>query len=231
MSNADPARFFDEDRAAVYDQNADRMAPLRDAMHLCLRMVMSSLPPDARVACVGAGTGADLLTLAAANPGWRFTAVEPAPAMLARCVQRAEQAGVADRCTFHQGTLDTLPPTEPFDGATAVLVSHFLVDPAVRRGFFVEIARRLRPGGLLASCDLASELGSVTFDELFAVWTATSEHVGLGVVRREMFGAAVGMLSPTALERLIASSGFDAPVPFFQALLMHGWFARRSTLG
>lgn len=226
----DPAAFFDEDKASVYDRQADLLAPLRDAMHLCLRMVMSALPTDARIVCVGAGTGAELLTLAATGPGWRFTAVEPSRPMLARCRQRAEQAGLADRCTFHEGTLETLPPTEPFDAATAILVSHFLIDTSTRQRFFGEIARRLRPGGLLASCDLASELGSPTFDRLLEVWAATFERVGLPPARREIFGAAVGMLSPQAVERLIASSGFDAPVPMFQALLMHGWFARRSTL-
>jgi tRNA (cmo5U34)-methyltransferase len=174
-----PGQLFDQDRALVYDEQADRLAPFRDAMHLCLRMVMSGLPADARVACVGAGTGAELLTLAAANPGWRFTAIDPAPAMLARCRQRAEAAGIAARCAFHEGGLDTLPPSDPFDAATAILVSHFLVDTTARRQFFVEIARRVRPGGLLVSCDLATELGSPTFDSLFQVWETTFRHVGL----------------------------------------------------
>lgn len=226
----DAAQLFDESRAQVYDEQAERLAPFRAALDLCLRMVMASLPDDARVVCVGAGTGADIVALAASNPGWHFTAVEPAPAMLARCKQRVAAAGLAERCELHLGTLDTLPAAEPFDAATAILVSHFLVDPAARRQFFVEIARRLRPGGLLVSCDLATELGSPTFDALYEVWETTFARVGLPV-RREVFGAAVGMLSPQALERLIASSGFDAPVPCFQALLMHGWFARRSTVG
>jgi tRNA (cmo5U34)-methyltransferase len=227
MSAPNPAERFGEDQAAVYDQHADRLGPFRKALHLCLRGVMASLPLDAHIACVGAGTGAELLTLAEANPGWRFSAIDPAPAMLARCRQRAEAAGIVDRCAFHEGTMDTLEPATPFDGATAILVSHFLVDTRARRQFFVDIARQLRPGGLLVACDLATELGSPTFDSLYDVWEATLTRVGFPV-RREVFGTAVGMLSPQSVERLIASSGFDAPVPFFQTLFMHAWYARRS---
>jgi tRNA (cmo5U34)-methyltransferase len=146
--------------------------------------------------------------------------------MLARCRQRVEAAGLADRCVFHEGTMDTLEPAAPFDAATAILVSHFLVDTTARRQFFVDIARRLRPGGLLVACDLATELGSPTFDSLYEVWEGTLTRVGFPV-SRESFGTAVGMLSPRSVEQLIASGGFDAPVAFFQALFMHAWYARR----
>lgn len=225
---ADPATLFDAERAKVYDAQADKLAPLRDALHVGLRALFAPLGEQARVLCVGAGTGAEIFALAATYPGWRFTAVDPAPAMLARCRQRVTDAGLLDRCDFHTGTLDTLPPSEPHDAATAILVSQFLVDPAARGRFFSGIARRLRPGGLLASCDLATEPGTPAFERLFDGWAAALRQVGYPPASREIFGTAVGMLSPAALERLIAASGFDAPVPFFQALLMHGWFTRRS---
>lgn len=206
------------------------MAPFRDALHMCLRAALASLPEQARVVCVGAGTGAEVLALAATFPGWQFTAVDPAPAMLARCQERVREAGLLARCTFHEGGIETLPPSAPFDAATAILVSHFLTDLPVRQRFFADIAARVRPGGLLAVCDLATELGSPTFDSLYEIWATAFRQVGLPAPAREIFGSAVGMLSPQAVERLIASSGFDAPVPLFQTLFMHGWSARRSSL-
>lgn len=42
-----------------------------------------------------------------------FTAVEPSAQMLAVCRTRAETGGFADRCTFHNGYLDTLPAALP----------------------------------------------------------------------------------------------------------------------
>ena len=93
--------------------------------------------------CVGAGTGAELSYLAERFPGWRFTAVEPSAPMLEVCRRRAEAQGIEGRCIFHEGYLESLPPSEPFDAATSLLVSQFILDPEERSGFFRAIAGRL----------------------------------------------------------------------------------------
>jgi tRNA (cmo5U34)-methyltransferase len=80
--------------------------------------------------------------------------------MLDVCRQRAARAGFAERCRFHQGFLDSLPPTPPFEAATCFLVSQFVLDCDARREFFRGIADRLRAGGMLASCDLAADMTS-----------------------------------------------------------------------
>jgi len=36
------------------------------------------------------------------------------------------------------------------------------------------------------------------------------------------------VLPETTVASIIASGGFDSPVHFFQAGLIHGWFARKS---
>ena len=117
---------FNKEQAATYDERFAKLAPQRDALHLLIRILLGDLPERARVLCVGAGTGAELLALARAFPGFAFTAVEPAQAMLEVCEKRAHEEGVADRCVFHHGYLATLPAGEPFDVATSLLVSQFL---------------------------------------------------------------------------------------------------------
>ena len=76
-----------------------------------------------------AGTGQELVYLAEKFPRWRFAAVEPSAPMLAVCRRKAEERGVAPRCVFHEGYLDSLPPSAPFDAATSLLVSQFILDP------------------------------------------------------------------------------------------------------
>lgn len=136
MQNQESAIVFDEERASTYDEKAAKVAPLRDVLHLLTRLILSELPADARVLCVGVGTGLELIYLAQEFPQWQFTAVGPATAMLDTCRQKAEECGVASRCTWHEGYLDSLPTSAPFDAATCLLVSHFFMQQEERRKIF-----------------------------------------------------------------------------------------------
>jgi tRNA (cmo5U34)-methyltransferase len=103
MSNQEQPVFFGKEQAAGYDRQWAKLAPIRAALHMLLRIRLSDLPDDDQVLCVGVGTGAELLYLAEAFPRWSFTLVEPAKPMLDICHQRAEAGGITSRCTFHEG--------------------------------------------------------------------------------------------------------------------------------
>lgn len=225
---------FDQ-QAASYDHKWSRLAALRDALHLLVGSVFGPLPADARLLCVGAGTGAEIAWLAARFPGWSFTAVEPAPGMLAMCRRRAEAEGFAARCTFHEGYVDTLPASGAagaFDAATSLLVSQFILDPQARTEFFRGIAARLRPGGLLVSTDLSGDVSSAAYASLLEVWLRTIASADASPEAREQMLAAyrrdVAVLPPQRVEALLVAAGFEPPVQFYQAGLIHGWFARRA---
>lgn len=223
--------LFDR-QAAGYDSQWARVAAIRDGLHLLLDAQFAALPAEARILCVGPGTGAELACLAERHPGWRFTAVEPSGGMLAVCRRRAEAGGFAGRCEFHEGYLASLPAAAAHDAATCLLVSQFLLDRAARTAFFAGIAARLKPGGLLVSTDLAGDAASPAFDVLLRAWIPLmtgAEASAEAVARmRRAYAEDVAVLPPDEVAAILAAGGFERPVRFFQAGLIHGWVSKRA---
>lgn len=230
---SDELRTAFDRQASGYDKQWAKLAPIRDGLHFLLESVFAELPADAQVLCVGSGTGAELAHLARKFPRWSFTAVEPSGAMLDVCRRRAEKEGFLSRCYFHEGYLDSLPSRDLHDAATCFLVSQFILEREARSEFFRTIANKLQPGGLLASSDLASEVGSDDYKSLVHAWMnmmAAADVPPEGLERmRVAWENDVAILSPAAIASIIESGGFEAPVQFFQAGLIHAWFAKRAS--
>lgn len=224
MKNSATATASNKENASSYDSQRARLAPVKDALHLCIRMKLSELPVDARVLCVGAGTGSELIYLAREFPQWHFTAVEPAPEMLKICRERTEECGIASRCTFHEGYLDSLPDTDFFDAATSILVSHFIIEPEKRSRYFADIAARLRPGACMVNADLASDMSASNYKGIVDVWLNMHEYAGMPA-NVDAFGRDVALLPTENVESIIKSGGFNSPVLFFQTLFIHAWFS------
>lgn len=229
--NSDEIKAIFDQQASSYDERWAKTAPIRDALHFLLQAVLAELPSNARILCVGAGTGEEIGYLAERFPHWSFVAVEPSGAMLDVCRQKADKAGFISRCDFHEGYLDTLPAQEPFDAATCFLVSQFILERDARIGFFNSIATRLRPEGILASSDLASDVSSSQYSALLQTWLnmmLASDVPAAGVEQmRAAYAKDVAILPPAQIESIIREGGFDNPVGFYQAGLIHAWFSRR----
>jgi tRNA (cmo5U34)-methyltransferase len=233
MQTQESSKFFDQTHAAEYDQRFARLAPFRDSLHLLIGSVFSELPTGARVLCVGVGTGTELLSLAEKYPGWSFTAVEPSAPMLAICRRRVTDAGIASRCIFHEGYLDSLPAAEPFAAATSLLVSHFILSRAERTAFFRGIVTRLRPGGILASADLAADVTSEAYASLLEVWLRLMKAADLTSKQIEELRTAydqhVAILPPAEVSSVMVAAGFENPILFLQTGLIHAWYARNAS--
>ncbi len=217
---------FDQERASSHDKRFSKLAPMRETLHLFSRMVFAELPEESRLLCVGAGVGPELFYLAEAFPEWRFTAVDPSSAMLNACREKAEESDIAGRCTFHEGFLESLSDTEPYDAATCILVSQFLLEPEKRIGLFRQISKRLKPGGLLVSADLASDMSSPEYQSLLEVWARTMDFSGVPREDVEKLGRDVAVLPRQQVEYFIEQGGFQQPILFFQSLLIHAWYSR-----
>lgn len=233
MTRRDVHPAFQGDMAANYDARNAPMAPLRDALQfLIARLFLKNLPQDARILCVGAGTGLEILYLAGIAPGWTFTAVDPSGDMLAVCRTRLAEAGLTDRCQVFQGYIDEFGQETRYDAATSILASHFITDRDERQRYFSEIAARLNPGAVLVNADLAGDRSAPVFPELEHAWLSALRATGMddeGVTSyRENLDKSVGLLAPADLAGLIASAGFTPPAQIYQGGLIHGHFARRA---
>jgi tRNA (cmo5U34)-methyltransferase len=232
MKQQDPQVAFDHAHAAAYDQRFARLSAMRDALHLLISAIFADLPADSRILCAGAGTGHELIYLAQKFPRWRFAVVEPSAPMLEVCRRKSAEQGISDRCEFHEGYVETLPASAAFDAATSLLVSQFILAPAARTEFFRTIANRLRPGGFLASADLASDTSSATYQSLLDVWIRLMRETGSPAGQLERlrvtYGRDVAVLPTQQISSIIESAGFETPVLFLQTGLIHGWYTRRS---
>ena len=221
--------IFDQ-QAPSYDAQWAKTAPIRDALLYLLDASFADLPENAHILGVGVGTGVELVHLAQSHPGWRFTAVEPAAVMLDACRKRAKAEGFSDRCEFVEGYVDALPARKAFDAATCFLVSQFILDASARSQFFAQIQQRLKPGGLLASSDLASDINSPEYEVRLKAWVQmlNSADVPTEMIERirKAYSTDVAVLPPTQVADIIRAGGFESVVPFYQAGLIHGWVSR-----
>jgi tRNA (cmo5U34)-methyltransferase len=232
METKEPTLVFDQERASNHDQQFAKLAPMRYGLDLSICMVLSELPNDARILCVGVGTGTELIHLAQHFPQWQFTAVEPAATMLDICRRKAEEYGIASRCTFHEDYLDSLPASDRFDAATCIWVSHFITQLEERRNFFCQISDRLRPNGYLVCSDAASDMSTPAYKSLLEVSRRMFQYAEIpaGEIEKiiSAYGQQIAVLPPQEVESMITSSGFNLPVLFFQTFLVHAWYAKRS---
>ena len=227
----DIAAYFDADHATIYDRRIRQRCPSYEALHIMLASWLKELPGSARVLSVGAGTGAEILTLGRRFADWRFVAADISTDMLGVCRERVERHGLAGRVEYHLGAPDTLPVGETFDAAASVFVSHFILERTERLAYYRAIAQRLRPGGVFILADLFGDPRSAEFPQLLDAWLASfaeqavspDEHAkDVAHILRD-----IAFLPETELSSMLEAAGFEKPTRFYQTWLFGGWVMTR----
>ena len=82
---------FKGEEAQEYDNRITRLVPGYELLHqLTNAQLKATLKDNAHILVVGAGTGKEILALAALNPTWQFTAQDTSSDMLAIAKQAFE---------------------------------------------------------------------------------------------------------------------------------------------
>lgn len=203
-------------------------------MHFLIRLILKNLPIRAHILCVGVGTGAEIISLAAAYPGWTFVGVDPSDSMLNVCRERLEQEGIAERCTLIHGYIEDVPETENFDAALSILVAHFVAH-GKRISFYSNIQKRLKINGYFISTELSFDLDSAKFFSMLENWKSVQQLMGATPESLQSLPDTIRktlcVLPASEVEALMSASGFPMPVCFFQAFMISGWYAKKEDGG
>lgn len=234
----DAAQKFDLTRAGEYETQSRIALAGYEAFHelaACMLSAALGHGAAAEILVGGAGGGArEIVTAGGLEPGWRFTAVDPSPAMMDLTVRRLNQNGLIARTEIHLGYIDDLPVQRRFDAATLIGVLHHQRGDEAKLALLKSIAARLKPGAPLILAGNRYSYASKPL--LLAAWGerwrmngATPDEVKakLGVILQ-------GADPPTSEEAVVAlldKSGFESPVEFFSSLFWAAWFTRRSATG
>jgi demethylmenaquinone methyltransferase / 2-methoxy-6-polyprenyl-1,4-benzoquinol methylase len=98
-----------------------------------------------------AASGTGLVARELARRNLRVAALDPSRAMVGRGVEAVRADGLDDRVCFVGGRAEALPfADETFDAVTFTYLLRYVADPAAT---VAELARVLRPGGVMASLE------------------------------------------------------------------------------
>lgn len=231
MSKQDASKFFDKTSSESYDARARKIGAINDNLHLMIRIVLNDLPADARILCVGVGTGTEIVMLAADHPERTFVGVDPAAAMLDVARDKLVANGLQDRCTLVNGYVSDVPLGENFDAVLCLLVTHFIKDVSERQEMFDAMASRLKKGGYMITADISGDTNTAEFNNIFEKWKTMHQFAGAPADKlakiQDDLQKHVSVLPPAAIEAFYRNSGFACPVRLCQSLLITAWYAQK----
>lgn len=216
--------FVNPVAVASYAVDTPRKVPgLADLHRMATLLLAEQAPGAAHMLVVGAGGGLELRAMAEARSDCRFTGVDPSLAMLDLARQTVRP--FADRVDLVAGMIDQAP-AGPFDGATCLLVLHFL-DRSERLRTLREIRRRLKPGANLVLAHHAPPGGDP--ERWMARSAVFGDHADSDWAKAKATGRTMAerlpLLAPAEEEELLREAGFLDVSLFYAAFSFRGWVA------
>jgi len=210
----------------TYADNALKQVPGLDGLHRMTELLLAERLPEAgRVLVLGAGGGMELRNLAVAHAGWHLDGVDPSDSMLEAAHLATAEFG--SRVVLHRGTIEAAPPG-PYDGATSLLVFHF-VSLTERLATLQGLHRRLRPGAPLVLANMSFPQDETSRAMWMGRHAAFAISNGIDPAQAESGKRAMlerlHLLAPEAEEAMLAEAGFGGVSLFYAGFDFRGWVA------
>ena len=228
---------FDGAYGGDYEYIARTVIPgYRSSFRQALALLGGRVGPGPRVLVVGAGTGIELVTFKAAEPGWRLTGIDPSRQMIeiARDAD-VREAGVGDGVETgvrlvhgHVSDLDE----DGFDAATCFNVMHFLPDDGAKQALLRDIARPPRARRPLPSVRTPRRPERAQLRRTLRRVEPLLGDPGDGrggarrVPGQDRRGHPLGFRSPDL--RTAGRAGFEDTWRYYRALLYGAWISLRA---
>lgn len=224
---------FNAELATEYEKGIRRTLPSYDAMlRLTQTFFQSTLPDEAKLLIVGAGSGNEILQLAEQKPDWSFVGIDPAEAMLLFAKERLKT--LPNNITLLHGTLlETELPVSQFDAASCILVLHFIQTYEEKLATLKIIAQHLKPGAPFVLVSKYGQLGSseteLQFDLWRAYWLQYTKLTSEQMANMEQSVRSLSFLREEDILTLLQEAGFTQPSRFFATTLFGGWICHKQT--
>lgn len=220
--NNNLAPFLNPASVSAYVRETPRKVPALADLHKMSTLLLSERAAGtAHILVVGAGGGLEIRAMAKARPHWRFSGVDPSPAMLD--IARHTTSACAERTELIVGTAIDSPPG-PFDGAVCLLTLHFL-ERHERVQTLQEIRRRLKPGAVFVAAHHTDVDGQAeTWLKRSAAFAEdTSWDPTKAATSAKAMAERLPLLSPDEEEECFREAGFQTPALFYAAFSFRGW--------
>jgi len=193
--------------------------------HCCLR---ANLKKHARVLIIGAGTGMEILEFAPLNPDWSFCGIDPSADMLAIAKEKILEKNLTNKIEFKKGYVTDLKDEEAFDGATCILVMHFLKDDGNKLALLESISKHLKHGAPLVLIDGFGKPGSLEFEKVKTAWKNYPVISGVPEEKvekafNETIMKMVQFIPESRILDLMKEAGFTNVFKYYTGFLYGGW--------
>lgn len=210
--------------AHAYADGPPKQVPGLFSLHRMMRLLLAeSVPMDGRVLVLGAGGGMELAEFAAGQSQWRFDGVDPSAKMLEAARQTTQPW--ADRINLHEGKID-VAPDGPFDGATCLLVMHFIPRDE-RVATLRELHRRLKPGAPMIVAHMSYDQDETSRQRWSKRNAAFSVSNGMDAAMlelgRQRILSELPILTPADDVLLMEQAGFKTVELFYASFGFRGW--------
>lgn len=220
-----------------YEQSITLKIPGYEHMHdMMEKLLAASITDnkDTHILITGAGGGKEITLLGESHREWQLTGMDTSFQMLQLAQQKAEEAeeaGITGQTTLIHGTIEQLPEEALYDGATCMLMLHFIEGIEAKRSFLRQLALRLKPGAPLIIAAVNADLASPAYPVMMQAWREHMLQAGILAEEWDRFSASLGQqsdpVSGELMVQLLAECGFSLMTRYFGAFWVEAYYASR----